>query len=364
MTKEVLKELLNLYLKKETSYDFSNVNLNEIYKNACQSGIGVIIAYTILKYKLAKDETLYMNDIYKANIRNEEQSKYQNKIKEILENNNINFIFLKGKTLGKYYEEEYLRQSSDIDIIVEKGTYKIALAIFLDKLGFKCDLNAKNEATLHYKNLNVDLHSMFTQDDNEKESIFNEVKYDLTHELSNEYKYIYSLYHAYKHIDLNYISIQYILDLYYLRLLDLDYDFINKKINEMKLDKFNDMTVKLINVLFNNEESNEKIDRYINYVFSMANDLGVKNMTLVHNAKSDRVLLKRIFPSTDEMIRQYPELKNNKTLIPIYYVKRIIDRSSHGHFVQAKNEIRNNIIIDKEKVLETKELLKDLGIYE
>ena len=58
----------------------------------------------------------------------------------------------------------------------------------------------------------------------------------------------------------------------------------------------------------------------------------------------------------------YPKLKDNKLLLPYYYVVRIIDRVNQGKGNQAINEFKVSSKVDKNKIEETKKLFEEIGL--
>lgn len=363
---KTLQKILNIYINKENPYIFTSEELENAKILANKLEIGSIVAYTIEKYKLSNNPDLSF--LYNIASNQERQNVYRNKIKEILETNNINFLFLKGNTLASYYEQEYLRYSCDIDLIVEENNFEKTKELLIKELNIKDVYGSKNELSLVNSKVAIDLHSMFTHNDLEKEKVFNDVDYtNKNHELDNNYKYIFLIYHTYMHIVTTCLSLKSLLDIYYVSKLELDHKFIDEKLNELKLKTFETKTINLINVLFNNYEFDEETSRYYNFLINYSNLRGVENKTIIGVIKNDRPsknLINRAFPDINEMKRLYPELNKNKILLPFYYVKRIIDRTSQGRGKLALEEINANMNLDSKKIEETKILLKDLGINE
>lgn len=115
--------IIRAYLNK--TYDFEVISsIEDIINLGNKCGLGFILAYTLKKNNIYKDNGILDSTLFYGVARYEKQDLIRKNIKEVLENNGIGFLFLKGISLAKYYDEEYLRYSIDIDIIVEEKTMK------------------------------------------------------------------------------------------------------------------------------------------------------------------------------------------------------------------------------------------------
>lgn len=349
--------ILKAYINRDYSF-----NISSKYEDLCRKStnytLGPVVGYTLNKSQEHKNN-IFDSVVYNAAIRYEKQEKYRQYVSKLLTENGIDFVFLKGITYAKHYDEPYLRISTDIDILVSNKDFDKAKEIIINKGKFKLFAAAGNEITLRKNGIDIDLQRTLTNDVEVDEKMFDEIDLSSSnHELSNEYKYIHLISHTAKHLRESYIGLQFILDLYYLNQLKLDKEFINNKLKIAGLNKFNEINLEMIDVLFNNKKSNDVVDKYIEFIFNLSEDL--ENMVLVGNANNN-YLLRRIFPKYKTMLRMYPKVEN-KLLLPIYYVKRIFDRISEGRSKKALVEINTNRHIDNNKVKEVKELYKNIGL--
>lgn len=360
INKDILT-IIKAYISDNYDFKIDN-NVSKILNLGTAYRIGTILAYSLKKNYIYKEEK-ELDSVLLFNVaRVEKLNKVRKHIEKTLENSNINFIFLKGATLAKYYKEDYLRYSNDIDLIVEKESYENARKILIDN-GFSLFSSSANESSLVFNNdVVIDLHCMFTQNDEQTEELFKDVVFDSKHELSEEYKYIFLIYHASKHIRENYLPLQFLLDLYYLSKLDLDKEFVNNILFKMKLDKFNNTNLQLINYLLNGNNESSLMKDYISFLTNMANNKGLDNMVLARQGSGIVYVLKRAFPNYEEMCRLYPGVSKSRFLLPYYYVKRIIDRVAQGKTDRTLSEINVSLNMDKEKIIKTKQLFNELGL--
>ena len=354
--------IIRSYLIKNYDFEvFSNVE--DIINLGNKCGLSFILAYTLKKNNIYKDNGILDSTLFYGVARFEKQNLIRENIKEVLEKNGIGFLFLKGISLAKYYDEEYLRYSSDIDIIVEENNYEKAKDLLI-KNSFKLVVYASNELTLSKSGVSIDLHCKYSKYEENIENMFEDVDYsNKNHELSNEHKYLFLIAHLSKHLREVYISTQFLIDLYYVNELDLDREYINNRLQKAKLDKLNIETLKVVDYLVN-DNGNELTKKYCDFLFNVANNKGIENMVLVGSGNKNRVgyVISRVFPNYTEMIRMYPKLKDNKLLLPYYYVVRIIDRVNQGKGNQAINEFKVSSKVDKDKIEETKKLFEEIGL--
>ena len=73
-------------------------------------------------------------------------------------------------------------------------------------------------------------------------------------------------------------------------------------------------------------------------------------------------LIKRIFVPTSKLVRYYPVLEKHPYLSPVMQVRRWFMLASPEIRKMAKNEIKNNFSIEKEKAKEMKSFLEEIGL--
>lgn len=360
--KDDIFTIIRAYLSK--NYDFEiGSNIENVVKAGNNYGLGVVLAYTLKKSNKYRDNGILDSTLFYGVSRYEKQSLIRRNIENILKNSNIDYLYLKGISLAKYYDEEYIRYSSDIDIIVEELNYEKAKDLLI-KNGYKLIEYASNELTLFKSGLSIDLHCKYSKYEDNIENMFMDVDYsDKNHELSNEHKYLFLIAHLSRHLRENYISAQFLIDLYYVNRLDLDREFINEKLKSANLDKLNEETLKVLDYIITGN-GNELTKKYCDFLFNVANTKGIENMVLVGRGNRNGIgyVVSRAFPNYSEMARMYPKLNDNKLLLPYYYVVRFIDRINQGRGNQAINEFKISSKVDKNKIEETKKLFEEIGI--
>lgn len=356
--------ILKACLHKDYVFDVVN-DVDDVLRFANNYAITPIIEYTLRKAnKYSSDNSSVFYNV----VRVEKQIELRNMVIEAFDKNNIGYIFIKGLTLAKYYDEEFLRFSSDVDVVVEKHNYLRARDILVNDYGFIQNGFSENEMPLSFKNgAHLDLHCMFGRADNPIEYLYSDVDYYGDHELDNEFKLFHICNHGAKHLGNGFISLQYLIDLYYVNNLDIDFVKLNRLLSSANLSSFYENTVKLLNVLFENGDKDDLSDLYIDFLFNGKQTKGRENLVRVNRAKNNRgklsYMLSRVFPKYKTMCSIYPELIDKKFLLPVCYLRRAVDiLNKKDRLSNAKAEFKycvndNDVNIDK-----TKRLFEELGI--
>lgn len=355
--------ILKAYLHADYTFDIEN-DIREIIDCANKYAITPVIEYTLAKANKCNRDN---SSVYLNAMRVEKQNNLRKTIKEVFDKNNIGYVFIKGTTLAKYYVDEYLRFSSDVDVVVQKDNYLRSRDILVNEYDFVQHTYSDNEMSLTDKyGTNLDLHCLFTKKDDEIEALYKDVNYS-KHELDNELKLFHICNHGAKHINNGFISLQYLIDLYYVDKLDINREKFNELLNKANLDKFYVKTRKLVDVLFEDEIADEDTKLYIEFLFNGKQTKGRENFVRINRAKKNTnklvYILSRLFPDYKAMSSNYPELINKKYLLPVYYVKRAIDIINRkDRLSNAKAEFGYCLNDVDENVQKTKKLFENLGI--
>lgn len=348
-------KVLKAYINKDYNFTISS-DFKGLLEYSSKLCVSPIIGYTLHKNSLYRDIHDFDEAMYICASRYEKQRHYRELIGKILSDNSIEYLYLKGHTLSKYYDEESLRYSTDIDILVNKDDYDLVRHILVDEHSYKLIIYKANEFNVSKNSIVFDIQNKLTEDDEKVDSIYSDIEFNSSHELNNEYKYLFIITHAAKHLRTNYINIQFLLDLYYVNKLNLNRELINNKLKECNLDKFNEVCLKTIDVLFNGANSDDIVDGFINYLFNE----GLENRVLAY--EGNNYIISRLFPNTKTMCLLYPSLTKHKALLPMYYVRRIIDRISMGKLNNAIKEAKLSNSINNDEVVKTNELFKKIGL--
>lgn len=348
--------ILKSYLNKQYNYSL-NCDIDELYNLSNALGITSIIGYTLNKCSIKNDK--FENSIYKSLNKYERIINARNELDKLL-NNKYQYLYIKGYTISKYYDEPYIRYSSDMDIIVEEEKYDEICKLLL-KHNYKIKRRDKQEITLKSpNNITIDLHRYYTLDNDKFEEIFGNC-FNETHELDINYNYVFNLAHCLKHLKSGILKYRFFIDLYYLRDL-IDVKKTNELLVKTNLDTFNKNVNSYLDCILGKKEYSKNDLKIEEFIFSCANDMGIRNRIAINSYGKSKFsyLLSRVFIPYDLISEEYPILQKYKVLLPVYYVKRIIRISTGIRKDYAINEVRNNGSINSEEIKEMHEFIDNI----
>lgn len=359
MTKSqsVIIKLLRDYMIDCYDNDDIECSINDLYYLTSALNISTIIGY-ILNKKGIKDQ-FFEKSIFKSINKYERLLKARNDLDSIF-NSNINYVYIKGLTLAKYYPEPYLRYSSDIDVVVKKDI-NIARSL-LEKAGYKCVSSNSQEFSFTKNGISIDLHRTFAEENEKIEKVFENIEIK-DHELDINYKYLYLLVHCMKHVKYGQLEFRFFVDLFYLRKL-INKDVINSLLKECNLSLFNDKLNNYLDVILNNKEHDDLANQIENFIFQYAEDSGSKNRVLINSDSNLKIkyLLSRFFIPYNKMCFDYPILKKVKILLPFCYVARLFKPLKVKRVKYTFNEVISNFNKNTSNINDMHDFIDNMGI--
>lgn len=358
-TKNDLIYTLRSFFKKAYNYSLSG-SVDELYKLSSKLGVAGVIGYTLNESNIK--DSRFESIIYKTLNKHERFVNTRNEI-DALFSNNFKYLYIKGLAISKYYEEPYLRYSSDIDIIVEESKYEIAYKLLLEN-GYKLVRRDKQEITLvNANNIMIDLHRYYTLTDDNFELLFKDCFND-THELDINYNYVFNLMHCLKHFRSGILNYKFFVDLYYLR-GNIDRTITNNLLNSINMKKFDDSMNSYLDCILGNKNYDDNDKDIEDFIFNYIKDSGNNNRVLINSYGKSKLkyLLSRVFIPFDLISEEYPILHKYKILLPIYYVKRVIRIATGKRSKYAYNELKNNKQSSKEQISKMHEFVSKIGAF-
>ncbi len=215
---EVL-DIVRHALRKE-SYQKSLSNEKEIFTMIFENGLNGL-AYSVID-KHAVSNIFYKrleNTFFEYVSKDEKQQAAIKEIREILNQHDIDFIFMKGTVLKNLYPESYMRAMGDIDLLIKESDLKRIHQVFSDHQ-IKCTLKSKQHDGFLLNGLMIEVHPGLYKDFNPKYALLfsnpwkysyhvNQHEYAFTH----EFEICYLLYHLAKHMDSSGVGLRSVLDL-------------------------------------------------------------------------------------------------------------------------------------------------------
>lgn len=269
-----------------------------------------------------------------------------NLIKELTKQN-IKVLPLKGVITNNLYPSKNIRKFADLDLLLEKKDVPLANKILLD-LGYQVEeikdgedskemINIYQDSAIHfsyYKSFfNIELHwALFLERlnfkyfDNFFKKAIKDTQNEYLYHMTNEDFYVYTIGHFYKHHIKSGVGIRQYLDIYYIRKgLKIDYQKVDKILEELGLTAFHLQTLELIDVLFSSKEMPSKED--LHFIFSGSahgNKENKINSEIKRMGKLNYIMY-RVLPPYKRMCQRYRILKKAPYLLPLFYIIRGVE---------------------------------------
>lgn len=337
------------YINKKESFDKTNdLDINYLIK-LCKNHSMLPLLYVALKHyniELTLEQEKYLSKHYQNAIFVEAvQESEKNLILDLLCENHIKCMPMKGSLLKHLYPSPELRTMSDIDILFDTKRTKDVKKI-MNSLGYKCDKAGGKDDEYHKPPfLNIEMHRIMVDEGHELiadyyNNIWDVIKPikegSLIYEMSLEDFYIHMVAHVARHYAVGGIGIRFVFDEWiYLKQYEdvLNFEYINsefEKINLLKFaENFKNMTVKWFKGL-ETTDLEEDMSKYIFDSGTHGNLVHEQSVKILlgkegtNNFKSNKFLYvwKLIFPSFRYMKARNRILKKIPILLPYFYVQR------------------------------------------
>ena len=316
-----------------------------------------------LKKELAKQKMI-------AVFRREQISFEEKKIFALLDENEIDYIPLKGSVIKDYYPEEWMRTSSDSDVLVRPQDGEKALALLKEKLGYRCECESTKDFLLSSPNgvhveLQFSLESGNEKNDKVTSQIWNYTtrsKEDsFRYDLAPEFIIFYVVAHAIKHFRCGGCGIKPFLDVWVLN-HQMEYDpiVLNQLLETSEIKRFYDVFSALSEVWFCGMEHTALTRKMEDYIFHggvYGNRENYGKVSAHRQGGRAKYMLYRIFKSKKELMRQYPSLEKHPLMLPFYQIRRWFNLFDKERRNDVNQELKGGL-----KTGETEILFEQLGI--
>ena len=358
--------LLSLYLNKKKANDFKVDESNIAFfakLSKRHSLIALFYKALVDTHAQVSEENLKkLEEYYFANVRKVALfEKERKELYKFLNDNQIDFLPLKGIIIQHYYLDPNSREFADNDILFNDAKDKEVKKFFKDR-DYKVESFKKSNHDAYIKKpfFNFEMHrALFT--DNEDRHIYakyfkdylknSPVKEGYEHYLSNEHFFTYFIAHAYKHFNNSGCGIRTLIDCYlYLKQNQLDFNYINQELDKMNLTEFSNKFCALSNKLFDEQELNEEEKEMLLFIASSGTYGTLENSVNkgVKEKGKFKYFMLRIFPPMSFYRDVYPWAYKTKVLIPVAWIVRTI-RIIFRNPKKAAKELKMISKVKKEK---------------
>ena len=351
----------------------SDEEIKEIYKLAKKHDLAHLIGVA-LENAEPRDKQRYkpfFSESVKAMYRYEWLKGEQNQIHELLEQNRIPYIPLKGSVIRALYIEPWHRTSCDIDILIPEDRLGEAVSAFETTLAYTRGKHSRHDISLTAPNgVHLELHFDIDEDCVDCSELWADAKPAVDgnchYSLSSEMVVLTHLAHMAKHFIGGGCGLRPFLDLWLMReKLPYDRTKLERMLDEHGLAEFSRTMFGIVDVWFDGKKPT-KVERMAEaYILpaGVYGDLGNKiSVTRAEGKSKFAYALERIFPPHSSLKIAYPVLNRHPWLLPICWVRRWVRLLRAGKLRQVKVEYDINRRLNTEALNNTGELLKQLGL--
>lgn len=278
---------------------------------------------------------------------NEGQMRELKRIFSAFEENQIDYMPLKGTIMKSYYPKPELRQMGDADILIRQEQYD-RIAAIMEELGFEEKAETDQDYTWQSNFLYVELHkNLMPPEAKNLYAYFGNGWPRAEHELNTRYAmkpedfFIFLLAHFAKHYRKSGIGCRHVVDVWVFRKLNLikDYAYLEKELAKLQMLEFYHGICRLVSCWFEGGKMDDKMVFVTDVIFhsgSWGTDEQMRISAVVretrrYSGKFGKILYlaRRVFPEYKDLRAEWPILKKAPWLTPFIWFFRLLKKLCH-----------------------------------
>jgi len=327
------------------------VSFEDIYNLSGKHNLTVICLHAIEKLDEKPEEELYekwKKKAENARILSILQMTENENILKSMTDHEIRCLPLKGILLKEMYPMPELRETADLDILIDKKDQQNA-RIVMEQLGYEVEsFDQFNEDSYRkVQFVHVEMHNQLVTEfsADQMNGTIDEIKHPFEYSIETDRKYeyrmtdenfyIFLIVHLAKHYLYSGVGIRPFADIYLFRKIKhLNYDYIASRLEKMGLLEFAENVEKLIQFWLSGQDMSDELYKMENMVFSSGSfgNAEGKILNIISKGKRSSIsyALYRIFPPYHLMILLYPTLRRRKICLPVYWLHRLVFKGIPG----------------------------------
>ncbi len=377
---KIMMGLIRYEFGEELTQDIKNSitgkNLPIIYDLSKKHDIVHLVADALLKNQMLPEGTIanerFSHERNMAVLRYEQIKHEFDSICNLLEQEKIVFIPLKGSVLRAYYKEPWMRTSCDIDIYINPENLDKVIDLLVSKLQYKYDFKREYDAILTSPSgIPIELrYNPSSVNDRTKplvlkclKDVVNEKEYN--QKLSSEAFYFYHIEHMAGHFAIGGCGVRFFLDAWILnKTLKFNEEIKQKYLTDSGLDVFEKAVQETSKFWFESGESSPLVESVSNYVLFSGTYGTMENRVAIEQKEKGKAkfLFSRIFLPYKVIKMQYPILQKYPILLPFYQVKRWFNLFDKNRRQKSINELKEATSSNNQRQDEIKNLMKNLNL--
>ncbi len=303
-----------------------------------------------------------------------ESLKYEfERICKAFEDADIPYIPLKGAIMRSYYPDECMRMSCDIDILIRDEDAKQAINVLTLKDYVKGRRNYHDVSMFSSSDMHLELHFHILENmENIDKVLIRAWDYAVTTDTSKcsftDGFFVFHMFaHAFYHFMSGGFGLRTLMDIWVMKAkMGLEYQCAENLLKEADIYKFSVEISRLADICFSGGEADSFSDDLLLFILNGGSYGSMQNRVIISQTKDHTSLfvyvLKRLFPTYKTMSAYYPVLKKLAVLLPVYWIKRIIDMLIKGRALRKMNEIKTVNDISNKNIDRMRNISTRLGL--
>ncbi len=299
-----------------------------------------------------------------------QRSEYElERITELLLNEKIDHIALKGAVIRNFYPDPCMRNSCDLDVLVKENELDKVVNLLSENLGYTQfgkkhyhDVSLVSPSKVH-----LELHFNICENIEKLDNVLKEVwSYTNANKMTPEFFLFHHIAHMSYHFVGGGCGIKPFVDLILIKKnTQINSEIFNELLEKSGLVRFYNAVWQLINVWFYGKKHCKLTQMMEQYIFSGGVFGSAENRIAIRQQKTGGkagYIFARAFLPYNSLKILYPFLEKHKWLTPFMQVARWSKALSKKGRKKTKKELTRSVSIQKEKTNFVKELLNELEI--
>lgn len=315
----------------------------------------------------------------KALLVSEGQLRELERIYNAFEENQIDYMPLKGCIMKAYYPKQELRLMGDADVLIRKEQYG-KIAVIMKKLGFEEKGESDQDYTWHSAFLHVELHkNLMPMGARGFYSYFGDgwarahKQKSTRYEMLPEDFFLFIFAHFAKHYRLSGIGCRHVVDLWvFLRSIVLENEeYVENELKKIHLLEFYNNIRRLIAAWFDDGAVDEKTDFLTNSIFHNGSWGSIEALTISSGIQGNRnvsgikgrvlYIAERLFPAYSILCRECPILQKMPVLLPGVWLYFIVRKFLHPR-TSLSNHRKNLSLLTSDNLDSRRRMMKYVGL--
>lgn len=370
--------------ERELSQDSAEIlkaNLFPIYEISKRNDMAHLIGYALEKHGLISPEDKvfagFQKQQYLAMYRCEGMEYEIERMREIFEQNEIDFVLLKGSVIRELYPEGWMRTSGDIDILVRADEHARAKELLLRELSYTKGVEGDHDHSLNSEGgVHVELHFSLLEDDRanfSREILENVWQYARLidgkkheYELTEEMFYFYHISHLAKHVEYAGSGIRPFIDLWLInKNMQRDTEACRELLSGGSLEKFASLCDELSEYWMSGLGTlSETGKRFESFVLNCGIYGSEENRIAINRGERSKFkyIWSRLFYPHSTLKNIYPILQKHKWLTPFYQMRRWLKLITGEKTVKVIKEIETLNAVTDDDISGIGDFMQELGL--